>query len=179
MVRVTKRLESGLFNQAAFRRSLIREVTHWSFALEADMKIRIQQGAKTGRVYRRGPIHKMVGARKAREFQAMGLKRSKDFGPFRKGQQKFVIGFGFHRASAPGQSPASDSSNLVNSIKGERAVVDARGVHALVSINARYAAILEHGGGYVAPRPFRAPALRKIDPKFQRGIDALVARAAA
>lgn len=171
-VRVTVRLESGLFQQAAFRRSLVQIVTRFAFAVESTMKISIQQGSKTGRIYRRGAIKKVVGARTA---NSLGLRKAETA----KGRQKFVVGFGFHRASAPGQAPASDSTHLVNSIKAERATSDARGIHALITVNAKYAAILEHGGGYMAARPFVAPAAKKNEPKFQAAVAGLVARAVA
>lgn len=168
MVRVRVRLESGLFKQAAFRNSLRRVVTRSAFALEADAKIRIQQGPKTGRVYRRGSIEKVVGARTAKQ---LGLSRG---GTTRSGRQRFVVGSKFHRASAPGQSPASDTTNLANSIVAKPAQSDARGTHSLVTVNANYGAILEHSGGYIAKRPFIAPSIKKERPKFLAAVDQLL-----
>lgn len=165
MIRVHVKLESGLFNQAAFRRSLQQVVTRFTFALESTVKISIQQGPKTGRVYQRRAIRKRVGAKTA---QQLGLRRSAG---------KFIVGFGFHRASAPGQPPASDTGNLVNSVKGEAATIDARGVHAKLRVNANYGQFLEEGTDRMAKRPYIAPAIRKEQPKFIRAVNNVVAQA--
>jgi HK97 gp10 family phage protein len=65
-----------------------------------------------------------------------------------------------HRASAPGEAPASDTGRLVNSISsyalgdGEAVSVAGRGTVA-------YAAMLEFGTPKMAARPFLFPALEK------------------
>lgn len=65
-----------------------------------------------------------------------------------------------HRASAPGEAPASDTGRLVNSItayppqKGESTVVAGRGT-------VKYASMLEFGTSRMAARPFLFPALEK------------------
>lgn len=65
----------------------------------------------------------------------------------------------FHRASAPGEAPASDTGRLVNSINTtisglEALVVAGRGA-------VKYARMLEFGTSKIAPRPFMFPALEK------------------
>jgi HK97 gp10 family phage protein len=65
-----------------------------------------------------------------------------------------------HRASAPGEPPASDTGRLVGSITayanggGEAMTVAGRGT-------ALYAPLLEFGTSKIAPRPFMLPALEK------------------
>lgn len=65
-----------------------------------------------------------------------------------------------HRASAPGEAPASDTGRLVNSINsyavgnGEAISVAGRGT-------VKYATLLEFGTSKIAPRPFMFPALEK------------------
>ncbi len=65
-----------------------------------------------------------------------------------------------HKASAPGEAPASDTGRLVNSINayalkdGEAIAVAGRGT-------VKYAAMLEFGTSKIAPRPFMFPALEK------------------
>lgn len=65
-----------------------------------------------------------------------------------------------HRASAPGEAPASDTGRLVNSIQayasgnGEALTVAGRGT-------VMYAPLLEFGTSKIAPRPFMVPALEK------------------
>lgn len=78
-----------------------------------------------------------------------------------------------HRASAPGEAPASDTGRLANSINsypvgnGEAISVAGRG-----TVN--YAAMLEFGTSKVAPRPFMFPALEKsrvwIEERFNKAV---------
>jgi HK97 gp10 family phage protein len=65
-----------------------------------------------------------------------------------------------HRASAPGEAPASDTGRLVNSIHAEMA---GPGEAAAISGSAsvKYARMLEFGTTKMAPRPFFFPALEK------------------
>lgn len=67
-----------------------------------------------------------------------------------------------HRASAPGEAPATDTGTLVNSIQ-------ARSFSRLewwVTVGAEYGAGLEYGRARVEPRPFMRPAAAKIGPLF-------------
>ena len=108
-------------------RPLIKEYT---FALEEELVHRIQDGPKTGRTYRRSAIKRR-----------------------RKGQ-RVVTGYTFHRASAPGESPATDYGILVNSIKA-RFPSQYEGE---VFIAANYADILETE----LQRPFVTPAIEEV-----------------
>jgi len=62
-----------------------------------------------------------------------------------------------HRASAPGQSPASDTGNLVNKIIVKQKSSDVVSVES----NANYSAFLEYGTSKMQPRPFMLPAFEK------------------
>ena len=62
-----------------------------------------------------------------------------------------------HRASAPGQSPASDTGNLVNKIIVRQKSSDVVSVES----NANYSAFLEYGTSKMQPRPFMLPAFEK------------------
>lgn len=88
------------------------------------------QGPKHGRAYRRG-----------------AMKRKRKNGPV-------VVGYKFHRASAPGEAPAVDSGKLINSIE--------TGMYgdtmATVSASAMYAGMLEEN----LNRPFFKPAVEKV-----------------
>lgn len=65
-----------------------------------------------------------------------------------------------HRASAPGEAPASDTGRLVNSITaypakaGEAVAVAGRG-------SVKYARMLEFGTTKISARPFMLPAMEK------------------
>jgi HK97 gp10 family phage protein len=62
-----------------------------------------------------------------------------------------------HRASAPGQAPAIDTGNLVNSIQHEQVGSE----DARVFTHVEYAPYLEFGTARMAPRPFMTPAAIK------------------
>ena len=59
-----------------------------------------------------------------------------------------------HQASAPGQAPATDTGNLVSSIKAE-----SKGLSGRVYSDIKYAFWLEFGTLKMEPRPFLNPAL--------------------
>lgn len=71
-----------------------------------------------------------------------------------------------HRASAPGEAPATDTGNLVRNIGFN---VDASNKSATVTSRARYSAALEFGtnDGKILPRPFMNPAYVKNLPAIQ------------
>tara|TARA_R110002020_G_scaffold127320_1_gene285676 strand:- start:37 stop:483 length:447 start_codon:yes stop_codon:yes gene_type:complete len=66
-----------------------------------------------------------------------------------------------HRASAPGESPASDTGNLVNKI-----IVKNSKDQVQVQSNAHYSKFLEYGTSKMQPRPFLFPASVKSTPKI-------------
>ena len=74
-----------------------------------------------------------------------------------------------HRASAPGQSPASDTGNLVSQIIVKQKTRNITNVES----NANYSAFLEYGTSKMQPRPFMLPAFEKskkpiLDATFRR-----------
>ena len=62
-----------------------------------------------------------------------------------------------HRASAPGQAPASDTGNLVSKIVVKQKSANVTNVES----NANYSAFLEYGTSKMQPRPFMLPAFEK------------------
>jgi HK97 gp10 family phage protein len=60
-----------------------------------------------------------------------------------------------HQASAPGEPPANDTGNLVQSIYRRKGV----GKERQIVLKAEYAHVLEFGGRHVQPRPFMRPAV--------------------
>jgi HK97 gp10 family phage protein len=86
-----------------------------------------------------------------------------------------------HRASAPGEAPASDTGRLVNSINTE-----VSGLEATVKAGGgivTYAKHLEHGTRHIAARPFMFPALEKskafIRTRFEQALSKTIDRAAS
>lgn len=74
-----------------------------------------------------------------------------------------------HRASAPGQPPASDTGTLANSIGVERGQMKSE-IHAVTP----YALALEWGSRRIAPRPFMTRALTDGRGKIRRIVAAAV-----
>ena len=62
-----------------------------------------------------------------------------------------------HRASAPGEAPASDTGNLVSKIIVKQKSKDITSVES----NADYSAYLEYGTSKMEARPFMLPAFEK------------------
>ena len=71
-----------------------------------------------------------------------------------------------HRASAPGQAPASDTGNLVRNIAVK---MESRDQVAVVS-SAPYSQFLEFGTSKMLPRPFLFPATEKSRPKIAQAV---------
>lgn len=118
---------------------------------------------KTGRTYAISSIK-----RKA-------TKRDVKAGFAKERGQKFVAGYKFHRASAPGEAPAVDTGALVNHISAKMTGKTT----AIVSANQEYAAALEFGSParHLAARPFLRPALRKVRKFFFQSLANLEAKA--
>lgn len=73
-----------------------------------------------------------------------------------------------HQASAPGEPPASDLGNLINSITLRP---DPKTLAVFVNAGAKYAAALEYGTVRMEPRPYLRPALLQ----HRASIDNLIA----
>jgi hypothetical protein len=154
--KITVNLSSPIFQPGALRQKLTEVVNRTAQSLEGDAKLRVKLGSKTGRTYRRKSIKKVVGAKRAAEFGQLGLRQSR----IKPGA--FVTGYFFHRASAPGESPADDTGFLANSIRATPAQVDANGVRAAVAVGAKYGRRLEEEMN----RPYLRPAIEKARPQF-------------
>ena len=69
-----------------------------------------------------------------------------------------------HRASAPGEAPAIDSGELINSIQAAKQDE----LTALAFSNMEYSPHLEFGTVHMAKRPFFTPAAEKAFPEFKK-----------
>jgi HK97 gp10 family phage protein len=76
-----------------------------------------------------------------------------------------------HRASAPGESPATDTGALVSSIKAWE-----KGLTAEIGTEIKYGAALEFGTQRIKPRPFMRPALESNRDFFARQLQAAMDR---
>lgn len=98
-----------------------------------------------------GPVAKDL-ERRAIRVQTEAVRSVHEPG---KGRQ-----YGAHRASAPGDPPATDTGQLAASIT-HRIGTDGRGLFAFVGSKLKKVRYLELGTSRIAPRPFLRRALRK------------------
>ena len=131
---------------AETRKKLSLVVRATAFSAEGRMKLAIQSGPKTGRVY---------------QVVRSGSRTGK---AYKQGPRRRV-----HQASAPGEAPATDTGHLVNSIQTQM-VGD---LSAVITIGAEYAEVLELGSvsGKQAARPFVETALSAVQPAFERAVE--------
>ena len=64
-----------------------------------------------------------------------------------------------HRASAAGESPATDTGFLVSNISHKAVTREGKGLEMVVASSAPYSEFLEFGTRYIEERPFLQPAL--------------------
>ena len=123
-----------------FKVSNLKKVLSQLDKLEKDMEIPFQEIVKGGGQLIRTEAIKSIqtGAKSGVMYQKYNPRRE-------------------HRASAPGQSPASDTGNLVSKITVKQKSLNV--VH--VESNADYSAFLEYGTSKMEARPFMFPAFEK------------------
>lgn len=79
-----------------------------------------------------------------------------------------------HRASAPGQPPATDTGRLAGSIRA----IESGSPQATVEAQVDYAIHLEFGTRRMAARPFMTPAVESNRERYERGLRELTRKAA-
>ena len=123
-----------------FKVSNLKKVLSQMDKLEKDMEIPFQEIVKGGGQLIRTEAIKSIqtGSKSGVLYQMYNPRRE-------------------HRASAPGQSPASDTGNLVSKIIVRQKSQDVTSVES----NANYSAFLEYGTSKMQPRPFMLPAFEK------------------
>jgi HK97 gp10 family phage protein len=130
-----------------------REVKKGAVKIQRTAVLSIMRGAKNGKIYT--DYYAIVGGR-----LVPVKKRAKP-----------------HRASAPGQAPATDSGTLAGSIVVE---YDPDGKGANIIAKAAYAKWLEFGtdGKYrIAPRPFMKPAHDQNAPQIMKDLKTAIQKA--
>ena len=108
--------------------------------LQKDMEVPFQEIVKGGGQLIRGEAIKSIqtGSKSGVMYQMYNPRRE-------------------HRASAPGEAPASDTGNLVSKIIVNQISQDITSVES----NANYSAYLEYGTSKMEARPFMFPAFEK------------------
>lgn len=103
-------------------------------------------------------------ARSVQDEAKMSMRTAKSGRIYKRGK-----GGKTHQASAPGEAPAIDTGNLVNSMAIEKV---SEAVY-MVSAGTEYAQALEFGSKRMAARPFLGPAVEKCREAFIAGITRL------
>lgn len=130
---------------AEIRPTVSQVVRKTAFDLEADVKKEMAK-KKSGRTYRRGSFYD-IKTRKALEYRT-------------------------HVASAPGEAPAVDYGQLINSIQTQHET----DLTSTVGTGVSYATPLEYGSRKMAPRPVWRPVADKLRPMFIEAITQLLQR---
>lgn len=76
----------------------------------------------------------------------------------------------WHQASAPGESPATDTGTLVSSIESKMEVLRPGVASAVVWTEKLYGKFLEFGTSKMEPRPFMTPAVEQNRAKFPKAL---------
>lgn len=112
------------------------------------------------------------GSKSGYTYEWRGVAKGLEPDSFRKVKGKVIpvkIRNKPHTASAKGEAPASDTGNLVNSIRAK----EYSGLRAEVTARAKYSGYLEDD----LDRPFLEPAYEKVEPKLEREIEKAIERA--
>jgi hypothetical protein len=172
MKKFSEQLKSPLFNDSERRIVLSQAVRRSALELVSKIKLPMSQNQAAGKTYRRGRISKPVSA----ATKALGLKTFTTQG----NKERAIVGYKFHRASAPGQVPAVDTGGLIGSI-ADKPIGDLR---SLVFVGKLYGDPLDRGttragkGGsagpfmVLAPRPFFRTVVDAFRPQFKENVAA-------
>lgn len=161
-MKIALTISSKIFDDAQVRAILSAVVRTAKLDLESDIKTNLQINAQkaAGKTYRRGRITKAA----SKITKAINLRHFVTA----KGNERAIIGYKFHRASAKGQSPATDTGGLIGSVAGR----DLAELRARVSVGKKYGAILDDPTKL--NRPFFKVRVDLFRPNFkQRVLDAL------
>lgn len=159
------RLDNPIWKTAERQAILDKAVQASGAELEAEIKQVILSSIPGGKTYRRGAIRRRIAKRDLEFFRSNRKIFKRKFTSLYR--ETTVVGYSFHRASAPGQAPAVDSGGLLNSIRAKK-----RGMMRVrVSVGKKYGAVLDGGATInnrnkrtriagpfrnrtIAPRPF-------------------------
>ncbi len=148
--------------QAEVNKALYASAQH----VVKEVKQSLRDGNKSGRIYNRRSTGKIRG--NAVAFVNGKVERQ---GAFRGG---------FHRASAAGEAPASDTGRLINSViaRFNRIAGNEAFVYIPNSL-VKYAKMLEFGTSKMAARPFFYPAFERSKEFIQKRLNQAVSLAIA
>lgn len=172
-LKVSVLLQSPALQRPELLRSALEgAVRETAFDVERDIKEQMRQ-PKHGRTYARGAITR----RASKSTRGLGLRERTSA----KGNRLAIVGYKLHRASAPGEAPAVDLGELINSY-----LARGQGLKWSVSSASAKAAALEYGVLYsrlrtrsvvsIAPRPAAGPAAERGQETLRLKVDEAVGR---
>lgn len=150
----------ALLHPELLRSALERVVQETAHEVERDVKVQMRQ-PKHGRTYARGALTR----RASKTTRGLGLRERTTA----KGNRLAIVGYKLHRASAPGESPASDLGELIASL-----IVSGRGLKWTVGSPLEKAALLEGGTLRIAARPAFGPAAERAQGALRVKVDTAV-----
>ena len=146
-VRVVSKIDQAL---ARFDQQSRKFVTLAGLAYTNEVKRLMRESPRSGRVYRR--------------IRARGLKARLAGRKARAGD--YIL----HQASAPGEPPAVDRGNLINSVASVEELTPRGWATTGGSTLAKIPPALEYGTATIAPRPAFIPALMNIRPQLEAAL---------
>lgn len=78
--------------------------------------------------------------------------------------------YGSHQASAPGEAPANETGELVESFTAEVDTSIKDKPTLIIGARADHATFLEYGTKFMAPRPFMRPAINNVQRRVEMAI---------
>jgi hypothetical protein len=155
---IRQRLRSPIWNDPVRRAALSRVVAESVLELEADIKTVLNIGNQNarGKTVKRGRITAAV----TKLTKALGLPTFTT----KKGKERAITGYKFHRQSLQGDPPATDSGGLIGSIEG-KPIAELKG---RVSVGKKYGQYLDNPAKL--NRPFFRTTVERFKPKFKQKI---------
>ena len=160
-------LNNPLWQTAARKAILDKAVQQSGAELESRIKQKILYSVPRGKLYRRGGIKKVIAKKDLAFYRSDRRIFKRTFTGLYA--EKTTVGYNFHRASARGQAPATDSGGLLNSIRAQKIGF----LSVRVATAKRYAIRLDAEDGL--NRPFFAVTVEEFKPKFKQNINEAIA----
>jgi len=138
-------------------------------AIEVQRSIKkVLSSPGSGKMYRRGQGKNIVRSQITKEVVLKKKSKerfTKEEGLWAGEQGARIRDTGWHRASAPGEAPAADTGTLRRSIQVDLSEINE--LRAYVGTSLPYAAALELGTRYIAPRPYMRVGLNLAKEKAE------------
>lgn len=152
----------SIWNDAKRRAALSAVIFKVASEFERDVKTNIRESVPAGKTYRRGRITKAITRNTLNGLRTFATSA---------GKKRAIVGYNFHRASAPGQPPAIDTGRLINSITVQKLSP----LRYRIASSVRYAEPLDMGTRRIAKRPFFFSVLAKHREHYLSQIQAAMA----